>query len=485
MILIGFFANIDRMEIIINAINSVNAFVWGPPMIVFLLGTHLFLTVRTKGIQFKLFKAIKMSIQKEEGEAAGDISQFGALCTTLAGTIGTGSIVGVGTAILAGGPGAIFWMWLTGVFGIATKYAEVFVAVKFREKDDSGKIMGGTMVVFKRAFLNSDGKVPTWAKFGAGAFALFCALATLGTGSAVQSQAITNILVSNISGLPSWVVGAIITAIVALVVVGGIKNISKVCELLVPFMAAAYALGCIAILVMNSDVLLEALRLIVVSAFDPSAAFGGVLGSGIIVAMQYGCARGLFSNESGLGTAPIVSCAAQTKNPARQALISMTGTFWSTVVMCLLTGIVITSSMIKYPDIVASITSSSITAGAQLTNAAFNEIPILGAPLLMLGIVTFALSTILGWYYYGDRCVSYLFGKKSVRVYQVFYLCAAMLGAIGVGDIAWAISDIANALMAIPNIIAVLLLSNLIAKETKHYVWDDNLDETDLSLSAS
>ncbi len=472
------------MDVIIEAINSVNAFVWGPPMIVFLLGTHLFLTVRTKGIQFKLFKAIKMSVEKEEGDAAGDISQFGALCTTLAGTIGTGSIVGVGTAILAGGPGAIFWMWLTGVFGIATKYAEVFVAVKFREKDSSGKIMGGTMVVFKRAFLK-DGKIRGWAKFGAGAFAFFCALATLGTGSAVQSQAITNILVSNISGVPSWVIGAIITAIVALVVVGGIKNISKVCELLVPFMAAAYALGCLAILIMNVDVLGEALRLIVVAAFDPQAAFGGALGSGIIVAMQYGCARGLFSNESGLGTAPIVSCAAQTKNPARQALISMTGTFWSTVVMCLLTGIVVTSSMIKYPDIVSNITANNITAGAQLTNAAFTEIPYLGAPLLMLGIVTFALSTILGWYYYGDRCVSYLFGKGAVRVYQILYLCAAMLGAIGVGDVAWAISDIANALMAIPNIIAVLLLSNLIAKETKHYVWDNNLDEVDKSLSGS
>lgn len=470
------------MDGLVAIINSIDGFVWGPPMIIILLGTHLYLTVRTGGIQRKLFTAIKMSITKEDVGAKGDISQFAALCTTLAGTIGTGAIVGVGTAILAGGPGAVFWMWLTGVFGIATKYCEVYMAVKFRKRDEHGNIMGGTMVVFKEAFKTALGEIPSWAKFGAGAFAFFCALATLGTGDAVQSQAITSILTSNIPGLENWMVGLVITVVVALVVVGGIKNISRVCELLVPFMALAYALGCIAILIMNVDVLWPALQMIVVAAFDPSAAFGGALGSGIIVAMQYGCARGLFSNESGLGTAPIVSSAAQTKNPARQSLISMTGTFWSTVVMCLLTGIVITSSMVKYPDIISNVTSNNITAGAQLTNAAFNEIPFLGAPLLSLGIVTFALSTILGWYYYGDRCVSYLFGRKVLPVYQVLYLAACMLGAIGVGDVAWAVSDIANALMAIPNLVAVLALSGLVAKETKHFVWDGNLDEEDLTL---
>ncbi len=471
------------MEALVDVINAVDGFVWGPPMIIILLGTHLFLTFRTGGIQRKLFKAIKMSYKDDAEGATGDISQFGALCTTLAGTIGTGAIVGVGTAILAGGPGAVFWMWLTGVFGIATKYAEVYMAVKYRERDENGNIMGGTMVVFKRAFMDAMGHVPGWAKFGAAAFAFFCALATLGTGDAVQSQAITQILASNIPGVEHWMIGLVITILVALVVVGGIKNISKVCELLVPFMALAYALGCIAILVMNCDVLLPALQMIVVAAFNPQAAFGGALGSGIIVAMQYGCARGLFSNESGLGTAPIVSSAAQTKNAAKQSLISMTGTFWSTVVMCLLTGIVITSSMIKYPGIISDVNAGTITAGAQLTNAAFTQIPILGAPLLSLGIVTFALSTILGWYYYGDRCVSYLFGSKAVRVYQVLYLLACMLGAIGVGDVVWAVSDIANALMAIPNLVAVWLLSGVIAKETKYYVWEGHLEEQDKMLA--
>ncbi|MDO4841394.1 MAG: sodium:alanine symporter family protein [Phoenicibacter congonensis] len=471
------------MEALIDVINAVDGFVWGPPMIIILLGTHLFLTVRTGGIQRKLFKAIKMSYKDDAEGATGDISQFGALCTTLAGTIGTGAIVGVGTAILAGGPGAVFWMWLTGVFGIATKYAEVYMAVKYRERDENGNIMGGTMVVFKRAFMDAMGQVPGWAKFGAAAFAFFCALATLGTGDAVQSQAITAILASNIPGVEHWMIGLVITIVVALVVVGGIKNISKVCELLVPFMALAYALGCIVILVMNVDVLWPALQMIVVAAFDPQAAFGGALGSGIIVAMQYGCARGLFSNESGLGTAPIVSSAAQTKNAAKQSLISMTGTFWSTVVMCLLTGIVITSSMIKYPGIISDVNTGTITAGAQLTNAAFTQIPVLGAPLLSLGIVTFALSTILGWYYYGDRCVSYLFGSKAVRVYQILYLVACMLGAVGVGDVVWAVSDIANALMAIPNLVAVWLLSGVIAKETKYYVWEGHLEEQDKMLA--
>lgn len=463
------------MELLTEIINSIDAALWGPPMIVALLGTHIFLTFRTKGIQRKLFTAIKMSYKSDEAEE-GDISSFGALCTTLAGTIGTGCIVGVGTAILSGGPGAVFWMWLTGVFGIATKYTEVFAAVKYREKDEQGKITGGTMVIFKRAFLK-DGKVPGWAKVGAAAFAIFCALATLGTGSAVQSQAITTIITSNVTVLPTWVVGLVVTGIVALVVVGGIKNIAKVCEYLVPFMSVAYALGCIIVLCLNVDTLWPALQLIFVAAFNPQAAFGGALGSGIIVAMQYGCARGLFSNEAGLGTAPIVSAAAATKNPARLSLISMTGAFWATVVMCLLTGVVITSSMIKYPDILGNVTSGIITAGAQLTNAAFNEIPIFGTPLLILGLTTFALSTILGWYYYGDRCVSYIWGPKAVRVYQILYLVAAFLGAIGIGDTVWAISDIANALMAIPNLIAVLLVSGLVAKETQHYVWDGNLDE--------
>lgn len=466
------------MELITNIINNINAIVWGPPMIIILLGTHLFLTFRTRGIQRKLFSAIKLSIQKDEANN-GDISQFGALCTTLSGTIGTGNIVGVGTAILAGGPGAVLWMWLTGVFGIATKYAEVFAAIKYRELDDNDKIVGGAMIIFKRAFRDKNGKTPAVAKVGGFLFALFCATAALGTGCAVQAQAISTIITSNISFINPYIIGIIIVIITALVVMGGIKSISNVCEKLVPFMAIAYAGGCLFILCSNYDVILPAIQLICESAFNPSAAFGGALGSSLIVVMQFGCARGLFSNESGMGTAPIVASAAQTRNPARQSLVAMTGTFWSTVVMCALTGIVITSTLIKYPALLSAISSGKIQAGAELTNASFASIPAIGTPLLMLGITTFALSTILGWYYYGDRCVSYMFGKKGIKVYKFLYIGAAFLGAIGVGDLVWAISDIANALMTIPNLIAVLLVSKMVASETKYYIWQDHLDEND------
>lgn len=466
------------MQQIYEVIESIDAFVWGPPMIVLLLASHLFLTYKTGGIQRKLFKGIKMSIKKD-ADGNGDISNFGALCTTLSGTIGTGNIVGVGTAILSGGPGAVLWMWLTGVFGIATKFSEVLVAIKYRRQDNAGNILGGAMVIFNTAFKTKDGKVPAWAKVGGFLFAFFCAMAALGTGCAVQSQAISTIISANVPIIPNFGVGIIIVIITALVIVGGIKSISSVCEKLVPFMAIAYAGGCIIILCLNWDSILPALLLIFESAFNPSAAFGGALGSSIIVVMQFGCARGLFSNESGMGTAPIVASAAKTKNPAEQSLIAMTGTFWSTVVMCALTGIIITSTMIKYPQLVDAIETGKIGAGAELTNAAFSSIPFIGAPLLMLGIVTFAMSTILGWYYYGDRCMAFIFGEKSKRVYQFLYIIAALLGAIGVGDVVWLVSDVANALMTIPNLIAVLLLSSVVARETKYYIWESNLSEVD------
>lgn len=466
------------MDMLTNVINAISGVVWGPPMIILLMGTHLFLTFRTRGIQRKLFSAIKMSFRRDQ-EHEGDVSQFAALCMTLSGTIGTGNIIGVGTAILAGGPGAVLWMWLTGVFGIATKYVEVFSACKYREKDDKGNIVGGAMVTFKRAFNRPDGSTPGWAKAGSALFAIFTAFATLGIGCAVQSQAISGVITDTFVEVPPIAVAVVLAIMTALVIMGGIKSISRVCEKLVPFMAVAYAGGAIVILAMNWDVLGQAIVMICQAAFTPTAAFGGALGSSLIVVLQYGCARGLFSNESGMGSAPIISCTASGANPARLSLVAMTGTFWSTVVMCLLSGLVIVTSMIKYPDIVTAITSGDIIAGAALTNAAFATIPYIGTPLLMLGIMTFALSTIFGWYYNGDRCMAYLFGTKSIRPYQLIYVIACFFGAVGVGDVIWSMSDIANALMAIPNCICILLLSGLVAKETKHYVWEDNLDEPD------
>ena len=457
-------------------LEQIDAFVWGPAMIVLLLGSHIFLTFRTRFIQRKIPQAIKMSLKKTEGE--GDISPFGALATALAATIGTGSIVGVATAILAGGPGAIFWMWLTGVFGIATKYSEVFVAIKYRVKDHNGNMLGGAMYAWQRGF-TKNGKVPWYARVGAVAFALFAAIAAIGTGSAVQASAMTGIMTSSGFQVEPWIIGIVIVVLVAAVIFGGVK-ISDVCERLVPVMAIGYALGCVIILALNWAYLWDALVLIFECAFTAKAAFGGAVGSGIMVALQFGCARGLFSNESGLGSAPIIAAAAKTKNPAEQSLIAMTGTFWSTVVICALTGIVLVSTMLAYPGIQDEILNNpTIFSGAQLASLAFAQIPYLGTPLLVVGMVAFSYSTILGWSYYGSRAITYLFGKHAILPYQILYVAAAFLGAIGIGDMVWVISDIGNALMAIPNIIMVLLLSGLIARETKYYVYDGNLDEED------
>jgi AGCS family alanine or glycine:cation symporter len=453
-------------------LNQIDAVVWGPAMICLLLGTHIFLTIRTGFIQRKLPLAIKMSIQNDD-DAEGDVSQFGALVTALAGTIGTGSIVGVATAILAGGPGAVFWMWLTGVFGIATKYTEVYAAIKYRVKDHRGAMLGGAMYAWERAFKREDGSTPGWAKFGAAFFAFFAVIATLGTGSAVQSSAMTGIICGNFEQVPQWLVAVIIAIFVAVVIFGGVKTIANVCEKLVPFMAIAYAAGCIIIMVCNAPYLGEAIALIIQCAFTGKAAFGGAVGSGVLFALQFGCARGLFSNESGLGTAPIVAAAASTRNPARQALIASTGTFWSTVVICLITGLVLVSTMLAHPEIVMN---GSISAGADLANAAFATIPLVGTPVLIVGMVSFAYSTILGWSYYGNRCVTYLFGKKAIIPYQIIYVAVGLLGALGVGDLVWTISDIGNAIMAIPNIIMVLMLSGMIARETKYYIYEGNLD---------
>ncbi len=461
----------------IDILNQIDAFVWGPAMIVFLLGTHLFMTFRTGFIQRKLPTAIKLSLSKDEGE--GDISHFGALATALAATIGTGSIVGVATAILSGGPGAVFWMWLTGVFGIATKYSEVYAAIKYRVKDHNSNMLGGAMYAWQRAF-TKNGKTPWWAKLGAVSFALFAAIAAIGTGSAVQSSAMTGIITSSFSGIQPWIIGLIIVVLTAAVIFGGVKFISNVCEKLVPIMAIAYAGGCIIILFMNWAYVWDAVVLILECAFTAKAAFGGAVGSGIMVALQFGCARGLFSNESGLGSAPIVAAAAKTPNPAEQALVAMTGTFWSTVVICALTGIVLVSTMLAYPHIQQEILADpSIFTGAELASLAFAQIPVIGTPILVLGMVLFSYSTILGWSYYGSRCITYLFGKRAIVPYQIIYVIVAFLGSIGVGDVVWTISDIGNALMAIPNILMVLLLSGLIAHETKYYVYEDRLSEKD------
>lgn len=445
-----------------NFVGTLNGFLWGPPMILLLFGTHLFMTFRTGFIQKKTFLGIKLSITKDP-DSAGDISQFGALTTALASTIGTGNIIGVGTAIALGGPGAVLWCWLTGVFGIATKYAEALIAVKYRVQTRDGKMLGGAMYALERG-LNM--------KWLGVLFALFTALASFGIGSGVQVNAIAEVVEANL-GFDRFAVGIVVAALTCLVIFGGIRSIANVCERLVPFMAIFYVIGCIIILGINYDFIIPAVITICKMAFTPGAAAGGLIGSGIMAAARYGIARGLFSNESGMGSAPIVAAAAQTRNPVRQALVSATGTFWDTVVVCLMTGLVLVSSIMKNPDIDVS----NINNGGQLTTLAFGQIPYLGPFILIFGIITFAYSTILGWSYYGERCMEYLFGKKGRIPYRILYVTVLVVGPVISLNLVWDIADTLNALMAIPNLIAVLLLSKMVARDTKHYI--NNIDEKD------
>ena len=426
------------MEAINSFFTAFSAFLWGWPMIVLLLGTHIFLTIRLRFPQRKIFKAIALSVKRDK-QATGDVSQFGALATALAATIGTGNIIGVATAIALGGPGAVFWCWLTGVFGISTKYAEGLLAVKYRVKTKRGQMIGGPMYALEKGL--------GW-KWLAVLFAIFATLASFGIGSTVQANAIST-LVENQYNVSPYITGLVVTALGAAVIVGGVKSIAKVCGMLVPFMAIFYVLGCIYILFVNHAYLLPALQVIFDSAFTTKAAGGGFAGSTLIMAARYGIARGLFSNESGLGSAPIVAAAAQTRNPVRQALVSSTATFWDTVVICALTGLVITSSIIAYPDI-------DYHNGAALTKVAFSKIPYIGAPLLTFGLSTFAFSTTLGWSYYGERCVEYLKGKRWMLFYRMIYIVSIFVGSVVNLALVWNLADCMNALMAIPNLISLI-----------------------------
>lgn len=457
---------LDTINSVVTAINNV---VWGWPMIILLLGTHIFLTIRTGFIQrYTITKGIKLSVTKDP-EAEGEVSNFGALTTALAATIGTGNIIGVGTAIALGGPGAVLWCWLSGLFGISTKYAESYIAVKYRVKTEDGRMQGGAMYALERG-LNMK-----WLGM---LFAVLAGVASFGIGCATQVNAIAEVVSSNF-GIRPAIVGAVIAILTAIVIFGGIKSIARVCERLVPFMAAFYVLGCIIILGINVDYIIPAIVTICKLAFSPGAAAGGLVGTGIMMAIRFGVARGLFSNESGLGSAPIAAAAAQTRNPVRQALVSSTGTFWDTVVVCLMTGLVLVTTIMKNPNINAD----SVENGGQLTTLAFGQIPVLGPIILTLGIICFAYSTILGWAYYGERCVEYFAGRKGLIPYRVLYIAVAMIAPVIALDLVWLIADTLNALMAIPNLVAVLLLSNQMVKDTKRYIHDlDAKDETPVPI---
>ena len=452
------------MQGFINGINWFDGFLWGLPLIIVLLGTHIFCTVRTGFIQKYTFRGIKLSVTADpDGE--GEVSQFGALSTALAATVGTGNIIGVATAIVNGGPGAVLWMWFTGVFGIATKYMETVMSVKYREQTEDGRMLGGAMFALERGL---------HAKWLGVLFALLAAVAGFGIGDATQANSISTALNQNF-GVPTWVAGILIAIFVAFVIIGGVKSITSVCEKLVPFMAVFYITGCIIVQIMNGGAVGQAIILIFKDAFTVNAGVGGFEGFAIATAIRYGCARGLFSNESGMGSAPIVTASAKTRNPIRQSLVSMTGTFWDTVIICAITGITLVSTVVADPAHFSQYVNGDSTS--VLTFSAFAKIPYVGRPIITIALALFAFSTILGWSYYGERCAEYLCGPKIIIPYKILWVIISFVGAVVSLPTVWTIADILNGLMVVPNVIGVWVLSNKLMEDTHRYV--NNIDDVD------
>ena len=439
------------MESLKTLFDTLGGWVWGPYMLVLLVGTGVYLTIRLMGIQFTLLPfALKQAFtpqKKTEGETQeGDISHFGALMTALSATIGTGNIAGVATAVVVGGPGAVFWMWITAIFGMATKYGEGVLAVKYRVQNSKGEMSGGPMYYIERGMKK---------KWLAMLFAGFATIASFGIGSSVQSNSVAQSIHASF-GIDGWITGVVLTVFTAVVILGGIKSISKVSSVIVPFMAVFYVLGGLIIILLNLDGLMPALQLIFSDAFTGDAVAGGALGTVI----RYGVARGVFSNEAGMGSAPIAAAAARTDHPVRQALVSMTGTFLDTIVVCSITGIVLVMGNMYMDG----------ETGAALTTHTFNKLlPGPGGWIVTFGLIFFAYSTILGWCYYGEKCATYLFGDKCITPYRVIYVATVMMGTVASLDLVWAAADTFNGLMAIPNLIALLALSGVIIKETKDF----------------
>ena len=437
----------------LEILNEIDAFVWGPPLLVLLVGTGILLTFRLKLLQvFKLPQALGL-IFSAKNDGSGDVNSFKALCTALAATVGTGNIVGVATAIKAGGPGALFWMWMAAFFGMATKYSECLLAVKYRTVDATGNISGGPMYYIE----NGLGKKykPLAVMFAI--FGVLCAYFGIGTFAQVNSI----VEITQISaGIPVVYTGIALTVVVAAVTIGGLKSIATVAAKVVPAMALLYFLTTVGIMIVFADQVPAAIATVLNSAFTPTAAQGGFLGATVMLAMRSGVARGVFSNESGLGSAPIVAAAAKTKWAAEQGLISMTGTFIDTIIICTLTGL----------SLVVSGVWCGPLNGAAMTESAFTmAFPAFGSMLLLVGLVLFAFTTILGWNYYGERCVEYLMGVKAILPYRIIFICLIACGPFLKLEEIWVLADIVNGLMAIPNLIALIALSGVVVAETKAY----------------
>ncbi|CCQ96308.1 Sodium/alanine symporter AgcS [[Clostridium] ultunense Esp] len=434
-----------------DIINRVNDVLWGPPLLILLVGTGLFLTLRLGFLQFhQLPYALKLAFTKhQDHKSDGDISHFQSLMTALSATIGTGNIAGVATAVVSGGPGAVFWMWITALVGMATKYSEAILAVKYRITDDKGEKAGGPMYYIEKGL--------GW-KWMAVLFALFATVASFGIGNIVQSNSVADSIQQSF-GVPMWVSGIILAFFTALVILGGIKSIGRVTAYLVPFMALFYVVGGFIIILYNVDKIVPAFSLIFSDAFTGQAMAGGAIGTVI----RYGVARGVFSNEAGLGSAPIAAAAAKTDHPGRQALVSMTGTFLDTIVVCTITGVTLVIGGLYTGDL----------KGAALTTETFNQLfpllPGVGGWIVTIGLILFAYSTILGWSYYGEKSYEYLFGTKTIGLYRWVFVIVVFIGTLGKSDLVWGLADVFNGLMAIPNLIALLLLSGVIVTETRKF----------------
>lgn len=443
------------METLDAIVSKINAFAWGPPMLILLVGTGVWLTINLRGLQFtKLGHALYLALikRKEEGDAPGDITHFQALMTAMAATVGTGNIAGVATAIAIGGPGALFWMWITGLVGMATKYAEAILAVKYREVDENGEMCGGPM------YYISKGLNMPWLGT---MFAVFASIAAFGIGNMVQANSVADAVEATFH-IPFWVTGVTLMALSAIVILGGIKSIAKVTSFLVPIMIVFYVAAALFIIFSHISEVPAALMFIVKQAFNPTAAVGGFAGATIMMAIRFGVARGVFSNESGLGSAPIAAAAAQTKSPTTQALVSMTQTFIDTILVCSMTGLVL---------VLTGVWSNGQT-GAELTTTAFNAGIPGGGYIVTLGIILFAYSTILGWCYYGEKSIEYLFGVKSVLPYRIVFILFIGVGSVAKLSLVWNISDTLNGLMAVPNLIGLILLTPVVVSETKKYFAD-------------
>ncbi len=451
----------------IDAIDSFLAeasnFLWGYILLFCLLGTHIYLTILLRFPQRHMLRAMRYYFHGGN-QQEGHISHFSSLMISLAANVGTGNIIGVAVAVATGGPGAVFWCMMTGVLGMATRYAESLLATRYRVMDARGGIVGGPMYALERGLK---------CKWLAVLFAIFTAIAAFGIGNITQANAVSCVLAESSLGIPGWATGIALFILVALVLLGGLKSIDRVCTACVPTMALIYMVACSLLLIANAQYIWPAIMLIGEAAFTPQAAGGGFIGSSIMLAMQTGVKRGLFSNEAGMGSSPIVSAPVRTPNPVQQALVASTGPFWDTVIICTMTGLTLTTTVLAHPDVAAG-------EGSLLTYHAFATMGGLGSMLLTISLATFVVSTLLGWSYFGERALEYLGGARLITPYRVLWVVAVFVGCvIPKSSIVWNFADIANALMALPNLICMIGLSGVLVAETRHYLWQNRLDEKD------